>query len=126
MIKNFILYPMYKPRVGISRGPIYRGCRWLKGKKLLSHSQMDARSGSRLVDPLCLLGEIGNTRMQYGEGDGTQLQYSCLENPMDRGACWAAVYGVAQSQTRLTQLSSSSSSSGMQYGTTVGWQASQC
>ena len=32
--------------------------------------------------------------------DGTPLQYSCLENPMDGGACWAAVYGVAQSRTR--------------------------
>ena len=34
-----------------------------------------------------------------GEGDGTQLQYSCLENPMDGGAWWAAVHGVAKSQT---------------------------
>ena len=39
------------------------------------------------------------------------LQCSCLENPRDRGAWWAAVYGVAQSGTRLKQLSSSSSSS---------------
>ena len=38
------------------------------------------------------------------------LQCSCLENPKDGGAWWAAVYGVAQSQTRLKQLSSSSSS----------------
>ena len=45
-----------------------------------------------------------------GEGNGTPLQYSCLENPRDGGAWWAAVYGVAQSQTRLTRLSSSSSS----------------
>ena len=37
------------------------------------------------------------------------LQCSCLENPMDKGAWWAAVYGVAQSQTRLKRLSSSSS-----------------
>ena len=42
-----------------------------------------------------------------GEGNGNPLQCSCLENPRDRGACWAAVYGVAQSQTRLTWLSSS-------------------
>ena len=42
------------------------------------------------------------------EGNGNPLQYSCLENPRDRGARWAAVYGVAQSQTRLKQLSSSS------------------
>ena len=46
-----------------------------------------------------------------GEGNGNPLQYSCLENPRDRGAWWAAVYGVAQSQTRLKRLSSSSSSS---------------
>ena len=34
-----------------------------------------------------------------GEGNGNPLQYSCLENPRDRGAWWAAVHGVAQSQT---------------------------
>ena len=42
-----------------------------------------------------------------GEGNSNPLQYSCLENPGDRGAWWAAVYGVAQSRTRLKQLSSS-------------------
>ena len=45
-----------------------------------------------------------------GEGNGNLLQCSCLENPRDGGAWWAAVYGVAQSRTRLKQLSSSSSS----------------
>ena len=45
----------------------------------------------------------------FGEGNGNPLQCSCLENPRDGGAWWAAVYGVAQSQTRLKQLSSSSS-----------------
>ena len=44
-----------------------------------------------------------------GEGNGNLLQDSCLENPRDGGAWWAAVCGVAQSQTRLKQLSSSSS-----------------
>ena len=43
-----------------------------------------------------------------GEGNDNPLQYSCLENPRDREAWWAAIYGVAQSQTRLKQLSSSS------------------
>ena len=43
-----------------------------------------------------------------GEGNGNPLQCSCLENPRDRRAWWAAVYGVAQSRTRLTRLSSSS------------------
>ena len=43
-----------------------------------------------------------------GEGNGNPLQYSCLENPKDSGAWWAAVYGVAQGQTQLKRLSSSS------------------
>ena len=52
---------------------------------------------------------MGKTRDSSGEGNGNPLQCSCLENPRDRGACGAAVCGVAQSQTRLTRLSSSSS-----------------
>ena len=43
-----------------------------------------------------------------GKGNGNPVQCSCLENPRDGGAWWAAVYGVAQSRTRLKQLSSSS------------------
>ena len=46
-----------------------------------------------------------------GEGNGNLLQCSCLENPRDGGAWWAAVYGVAQSRTQLKRLSNSSSSS---------------
>ena len=42
-----------------------------------------------------------------GEGTGNPLQCSCLENPRDGGVCWAAIYGVAQSRTRLKRLSSS-------------------
>ena len=38
------------------------------------------------------------------EGDGTALQYSCLENPMDGGASWAAVHGVTKSRTRLSDI----------------------
>ena len=53
----------------------------------------------------------GHVSSGSGEGNGTPLQCSCLENPRDGGAWWAAVYGVAQSQTRLKRLSSSSSSS---------------
>ena len=40
----------------------------------------------------------------FGEGNGTPLQYSCLENPMDGGAWWAAVHEVAKSQTRLSNF----------------------
>ena len=52
-------------------------------------------------------------------GNGNPLQCSCLENPRDGGAWWAAVYGVTQSRTRLKRLSSSSSSSIPLYGGTI-------
>ena len=63
--------------------------------------------------------ELGTTQWLHfhfslsfiGKGNGHPLQCSCLENPRDGRAWWAAVYGVAQSQTRLKRLSSSSSSS---------------
>ena len=42
--------------------------------------------------------------MYYGEGNGTPLQYSCLENPMDGGAWWAAVHGVSKSRKRLSNF----------------------
>ena len=50
---------------------------------------------------------VPRLRSSPGEGNGNSLQSSCLENPRDEGAWWAAVYGVAQSRTRLKQLSSS-------------------
>ena len=49
-------------------------------------------------------------KVNIRRGNGTPLQYFCLENPMDVGTWWAAIYGVTQSQTRLKRLSSSSSS----------------
>ena len=47
---------------------------------------------------------LGSLFPLSGEGDGTPLQYSCLENPMDGGAWWAAVHGVAKSQTPLSDF----------------------
>ena len=41
---------------------------------------------------------------EIGEGNGTPLQFSCLESPMDRGAWWAAVHGVARSRTQLSDF----------------------
>ena len=52
-----------------------------------------------IVDKLKSLFETSN--LSSGEGNGTPIQYSCLENPMDGGACKAAVHGLAKSQTRL-------------------------
>ena len=68
----------------------------------------------RLPASACNEGDLGSIPQSgrfSGEGNGTPLQYSCLENPRDGGAWWAAVHGVAQSRTRLKWLSSSSSSS---------------
>ena len=48
------------------------------------------------LSPVCLT--------LFGEGNGNPLQYSCLENPMDRGAWWAAVHGVPRSRTRLSDF----------------------
>ena len=50
------------------------------------------------------LGLIPGSGRSLGEGNDNPLQYSCLENPVDGGACWAAAYGVAQSRTRLNRL----------------------
>ena len=65
-----------------------------------------------------------------GEGNGNPLPCSCLENPRDGEAWWAAVYGVAQSRTRLKRLSSSSSSihtlRGLPGGTSGKESACQC
>ena len=60
------------------------------------------------VFELSSLAQITALARTHGEGNGNPLQCSCLENPRAGGAWWAVVSGVAQSQTRLKQLSSSS------------------
>ena len=49
-------------------------------------------------------GDKGRLGWEGGEGNGTPLQYSCLENPIEGGAWWAAVHGVSKSRTRLSDL----------------------
>ena len=61
-----------------------------------------------------------------GEGNGNPLQCSCLENPRDEGAWWAAVCEVAQSRTRLKRLSSSSSSSSRSSRSSRTWKQPGC
>ena len=65
----------------------------------------DGKVSAHSVGDPSLIPELGRSP---GEGNGNPLQCSCLENPRDGGAWWAAVYGVAQSRTRLKWLSSSS------------------
>ena len=51
------------------------------------------------------LGSISGSGRSFGGGHSNPLQYSCLENPMDRGAWWATVYRIAKNWTQLKQLS---------------------
>ena len=53
----------------------------------------------------CAQTQLSMGLSHHGEGNGNPLHYSCLENPMDRGACWATVHRVAKSQTRPKRLS---------------------
>ena len=74
------------------------------------HSMGSRRVGHDWVTSLSLF------TFMIGEGNGNPLQCSCLENPRDGGAWWAAVYGVAQSQTQLMRFSSSRDKKGRGVG----------
>ena len=74
----------------------------------LRSSDLGFPSGSVIKDLSANAGEAGSipeSGRSPGGGNGNPLQYSCLENPMDRGAWWATVHRVTKSQTRLKQLS---------------------
>ena len=63
--------------------------------------------GSEVKASACNAGDLGSIPglgRSPGEGNGNPLQYPCLENPMDGGAWWAIVHGVATSQTRLSEF----------------------
>ena len=91
-------------------------------KEIATHSSVLAWRipGTREPGRLQSMGSLGvghdwaTSLSCIGEGNGNPLQCSCLENPRDEGAWWAAVCGVAQSRTRLKWLSSSSSSPDLQ------------
>ena len=71
-------------------------------KKRLSHSLCLLEVAKQQLKPWNLV--ISISYVEYREGNGNPLQYSCLENPMDGGAWWAAVHGVAKSRTRLSDF----------------------
>ena len=63
--------------------------------------------GSEVKESACNVGDLGSiprSGRSPGEGNGNPLQYSCLENPMNGGAWWATVHGVAKSWTQLSDL----------------------
>ena len=67
--------------------------RWLSGKESACSAEDTGDEGS--------IPELGRSP---GDGNGNPLQYSCLENPMDRGAWWAVVHGITKSRTQLKHL----------------------
>ena len=74
---------------------------------LLHFTEFGFSGGSEVKASACNAGDVGSipgSGRSPGEGNGNPLQYSCLENPMDGGAWWARVHGVAQSRTRLSNF----------------------
>ena len=74
----------------------------LKGEKNVLSTPITSLGGSEVKASACNAGDLGSIPglgRSPGEGNTNPLQYSCLENPMDGGTCWATVHGVAKSQT---------------------------
>ena len=89
-ILNFLLFTLYQ-----KSSPK----KWYSGKITHSFTSFVCGGNSHEIRPL--RSYYLDAILLDGEGNGTPLQYSCLENPMDRGAWWAAIHGVTNSQTRL-------------------------
>ena len=74
---------------------------------MANYSRLRAPDGSDSKESACSAGDLGSipgSGRSLREGNSNPLQYSCLENPMDRGACWETVHAVAKSQTRLSDF----------------------
>ena len=91
------------------------GIHWKKRKTVQKLVQPVIRLGKIVLSPggsevkasACNAGDLGSIPglgRSPGEGNGNPLQYSCLENPMDREVRWATVYGVAKSRTQLSDF----------------------
>ena len=81
--------------------------RYLGNEQEWALSVCDPGGGANDKESTCNTGDLGSVPVlgrSPRRGQSNPLQYSCLENPMDRGACWATVYGVTQSQMWLKQL----------------------
>ena len=80
-------------------------CQWTKQ---IWHSQsMEIPCGSDSEESARNAGDLGSVPglgRSPGEGNGYPLQYSCLENPMDRGVWWVTIHGISESQTQLSDL----------------------
>ena len=69
---------------------------------MIGHASQVALEAKNLPTNAGDAGSLPGLGRSHGEGNGNSLQYSCLENPMERGAWWNTVHGVAKSWTRLS------------------------
>ena len=79
----------------------------MKLNKFFRNLELYMNGGSEVKVSACNAGDLGSIPglgRSPGEGNGNPLQYSCLENPLDRGAWWATDHGVAKSWTRLSDF----------------------
>ena len=90
--RNYLKYNNTKLR-GKSKGKCLTSSRWHIYKSVRCYF---SRSGGEAY--------FNSSKISIGEGSGSPLQYSCLENPMDRGAWWVTVHGVAKSRKRLSDF----------------------
>ena len=108
------MYPIWEPAFLSSAAsihiPLPSGCLSVSfivsfyNKLVNVHASLSSVSCPSKVVKL-MEGDVGTSNLYpAGEGNGTPLQYSCLENPMDGGAWWAAVHGVAKSWTQLSDF----------------------
>ena len=81
-------------KCSFTSGVLYKNNLW-KSNKMVRN---------RLLNDYCNLSPLWRLTFNCGEGNGTPLQYSCLENPTDGGAWWAAVHGVTKTWTRLSDF----------------------
>ena len=80
---------------------LYHNCYFKVG----THLRLGFPGGAVVKNPHANAGDVSSVPglgRSPGEGNGNSLKYSCLENPMDRGAWWATVHGIAKSQTQLS------------------------
>ena len=107
IIKTLPGYPLtrllVRPGTGCNFFPLESNLISRQFKPLMGASQVAlvVKNPSASAGDIRDMGSIPGSGRSPGEGHGNPLQYSCLENPMDRGAWWATVHGVTKSWTRL-------------------------
>ena len=103
------------------------GSQWVGHNWAIEHTHKRGKGfpgGSLGKELACNAGDAGlipESGWSPGGGHGNPLQYSCLENPVDRGAWWATVHSVTKSQTRLKRLSTHTKENGATEDAMVGW-----